>query len=431
MLHPSRPSQSSRPPRPARRRRLPVLFPSAAAVLAVLTGCAAPVSDAPAADEPTVDTHGEIAGAEELAEPAVGLTSIDPAGRVSHLDLLDESTVDLGTVRAPAVVHTDGRYLFAADAAGVSIVDSGVWTWDHVDHFHYYRAQPALLGDVAGEGVATVATSNSSTTGGTGLFFPASGEAVLLDTEAMSTGELVESFRLERTPGAGLVVPVGSFAAVASGDEVTVHTADGDEVAVHTADGAEAGEGVRCVAPQGTITTRVGAVIGCEDGALLLHVEEEQPVVERIPYPDGVDAPRATAFANREGRPRVAALAGTSGIWMLDTRDRTWTLLAAPEPLVQVTAVDDADANVLGLTPDGRVLVIDGENGAARAASLPLVGASLTAGDAVTLVADQQRAYLNGPAEQRLWEIDFADAARIAREFAPERVPAFVAQTGR
>ncbi|MDF2665214.1 MAG: hypothetical protein K0R81_1064 [Microbacterium sp.] len=395
-----------------------LLLPPAALLLLALSGCAASVPSAP---EPSVDTHGEIAGAAELAEPAVGLTSIDGEGRVSHLDLLEEATTDLGTVRAPAAVHSDGRYLFAADASGVSIVDSGVWTWDHVDHFHYYRAEPKVLGDVAGGGVATVATSTSSTTGGTGVFFPDSGEAVLLDTEALSKGEVVETFRLRVAPGPGMVVPAGSFAAVAAADEVTLHAADG----------AEVGDTVACTEPAGTITTRVGAVIGCRDGALLIHVEDDEPVVERIPYPAGTTAPRATAFANREGRPTVAAVAEGAGVWLLDTRSRAWTLLPTPEPVVQVTAVDDKDANVLALTADGRVLVLDGETGAERAASVPLGGASLAAGRPVTLIADQQRAYLNGPAEGRMWEIDFADGARIAREFAPERTPLFFAETGR
>ena len=394
------------------------VLPVTALLLVTLSGCAVSVPSAP---EPSVDTHGEIAGAAELAEPAVGLTSIDGEGHVSHLDLLEEETVDLGAVRAPAALHSDGRYLFAADASGVSIVDSGVWTWDHVDHFHYYRAEPKLLGDVLGGGVATVATSTSSTTGGTGVFFPDSGEAVLLDTEALSKGAVVESFRLRVAPGPGLVVPAGSFAAVAAADEVTLHAADG----------AVVGETVACSDPAGTITTRVGAVIGCRDGALLVSVEDDHPVVERIPYPEETSAPRATTFANREGRPTVAAVAEGAGVWLLDTRARSWTLLPTPEPVVQVTAVDDKDANVLALTADGRVLVLDGETGAERAASVPLVGASLAAGQPVSLIADQQRAYLNGPTEGRMWEIDFADGARIAREFVPERAPLFVAETGR
>jgi hypothetical protein len=398
------------------------LAPLGALLLVAITGCAAPAAptdDMPIA--PTADTHGEIVGAAELAEPAVGLTSIDGAGRVSHLDLLEETTADLGMVRAPLSMHSDGRYLFAADARGVSVVDSGVWTWDHVDHFHYYRAESRIVGDVEGDGVAVVATSNSSTTGGTGLFFPGSGEAVLLDTEALSAGEIVETFRLQTAPGAGLVVPAGSFAAVAAGGHVTLHASDGSTV----------GQAGVCADPAGAITTRVGAVIGCQDAALLVTVADERPAVERIPYPAGTTAPRATAFANREGRPTVAAVAEGVGVWMLDTRERSWTLLPTPEPVVQVTAVDDQDANLLALTPDGRMLVLDGETGELRAASAALVGASLADGQPVGLIADQQRAYLGGPAEGRLWELDFADGARIAREFAPVRTPLFVAETGR
>ena len=388
--------------------------------LLALTGCAA-TAPAEQAPDPGPDTHGAVDGAAELAEPALGLTSIDQAGRVSHLDLFEETWADLGTARVPSAVHSDGRYLFSIDESGVSVVDSGVWTWDHVDHFHYYRAQPRVIGDVVGGGVATVATSNSSTSGGTGLFFPDTGDAVLLDTEALSKGRIEESFRLSREPGRGMVVPVGSFAAVAAASGVTLHAADG----------AARGDSAECVDPAGTITTRVGAVIGCQDGALLIHVEDDEPVIERIAYPADAPAPPATEFANREGRPRVAALAGGVGIWMLDTRARSWTFLPAPEPLVQVVAVDDADGNVLALTAEGRVLVLDGETGAPRAASAPLVPASLASGASPSLEVDQQRAYLNGPVEQRLWEIDFADDARIAREFAPQGTPLFFAETGR
>ncbi len=200
---------------------------------------------------------------------------------------------------------------------------------------------------------------------------------------------------------------------------------------LHSADGAEIADAVACADPAGTITTRVGAVIGCRDGALLVTVEDERPSIERIPYPEGATAPRATAFANREGRPTVAAVAEGAGIWMLDTRERSWTLLPTTEPVVQATAVDDKDANVLALTSDGRVLVLDGRTGVVRASSDPLVGASLAAAHPVSLIADQQRAYLNGPAEGRMWEIDFADDARVARAFAPDTTPLFLAETGR
>ena len=406
------------------RFRIPSLALAGALAL-VLTSCAgAPAADpAPPAD-PSGEGHGAVAGAAETAEPPLGLTVIDADGAVSHLDLLDESVTELGDITPPTGVATDGRYLFADTGRGLEIVDSGVWTWDHVDHFHYYRAAPALLGALAGDGAATVATTNLSTTGGTGVSFAGSGDAVLLDTEALSKGRISELFRIELEPHNGLVVPVGSFALVTD-------PADGGVVVAYDAEGRPLGLEEDCLEPAGTITTRVGAVIGCADGALLAHVAGEGLQIERIPYPAGSTAPRAVSFDNREGRPTVAALAGEEGIWLLDTRARQWTLLPAPAPLVHVTAVDDEDEHLLALTEDGRVLVMSAADGAVLAATEPLAAASLQAGEAPVLIADQHRAYLSAPAEQRLHEIDYADGARIARTFETATRPAFVAETGR
>ena len=404
------------------------LFALTGTLAVSLAACSA-ASTAPAAPSGSADDgHGAIAGAEEVAEPQLGLTSIDPQGLVTHLDLLDESVTDIGEISAPTAMTADGRYLFAQTDEGIEIVDSGVWTWDHVDHFHYYRAAPALLGSVAGEGDATIATTNLSTTGGTGISFAGSGDAVLLDTRALSKGEITELFRIERKPHAGLVVPVGSFALVTGASDGI-----GSMVVGYTADGKATGLEEPCAAPAGTITTRVGAVIGCEDGALLAHVDGDELHVERIPYPADSTAPRAQSFDNREGRPTVAGLAGSEGsqgIWLLDTRERSWTLLPSPTPLVHVTAVDDEDGHLLALAQDGRVLVLD-ETGAVIAETAPLVAESLAAGNTPTLIADQHRAYLSAPAERRLHEIDYADAARIARTFDTTTEPAFVAETGR
>lgn len=397
-------------------------------LLLILAGCAASTTDAPSAAPAAEDGHGHVAGAAEVSEPPLGLMTVDEDGAVRHLDLLDEEVAELGSLPPSSAVTGDGRYLFAAGVDGVTVVDSGRWTWDHVDHFHYYVAEPRVVGTVPGGGPVTVATTNSSTTGGTGVFFAGTGEAVLLDTEALSNGEIAELFRLEVEPHDGLVVPVGSFALVTesragAGGAVVVHDRDGMPVP---------GASAACAEARGTIATRVGAVIGCADGALLATVDDGEIALERIPYPAGTTAPRATAFANREGRPTVAALAGDSGIWLLDTRERSWTLLPAPAPLVQVTAVDDDAQHVLALSADGRVLVLDGTTGTVLAETAPLVAESLADATGVPLlIADQQRAYLNAPAERRLYEIDFADGARIAREFETPTAPAFVGGTGR
>lgn len=402
------------------------LFALTGALTVSLTACVTTPATTVPSDDSADNGHGAVAGAAELAEPQLGLTWIGPEGTVSHLDLLDESTTEIGEIPVVTGVTTDGRYLFAQTDDGIEIVDSGVWTWDHVDHFHYYRAAPALLGSVTGAGPATIATTNLSTTGGTGISFADSGDAVLLDTEALSKGEIRELFRLEREPHSGLVVPVGSFALVSEASAGADST-----VAGYTSDGEATGLEEPCTDLAGTITTRVGAVIGCRDGALLAHVDGEELQVERIPYPAGTTAPAARSFDNREGRPTVAGLAGAEGIWLLDTRERSWTLLPSPVPLVHVTAVDDEAGHLMALARDGRVLVLSDENGTVLAETEPLVAESLAAGTTPSLIADQHRAYVSAPTEHRLYEIDYADGARIARTFETATAPAFVAETGR
>lgn len=413
--------------------------PLLAALLLGVTACSSGHSTATEDPGPSTDSagHGEIEGAEEVAEAQLGVLSIDAQGAVTLLDLLDDSSTDLGQVPPPTATHTDGRYLFATTADGIEIVDSGVWTWDHGDHFHYYRSEPGLVGTVPGSGPATIATGPLSTAGGTGVFFPSSGEAVLLDNAALADGEPDELFRLDLRPHAGLIAPLGDGAVVSvpdDSDSVPDGSAAVTAVRRYDADGTPiAGSTERCAAAAGSITTSVGLVVGCADGALLWTEGNDGWEAERVPYPDGAQAPPATEFSAREGRPTVAALAGRRGIWLLDTRERTWELLDTGAPLHQVVAADDEEGHVVALDRSGRVRVYLAGSGRQVAVSRPLLsgapGKPIPAG--VTLVVDDQRAYLNDPAGERVLEIDYADGARVARTLTPAATPDFFAEVGR
>ncbi|MBB1050665.1 ABC transporter [Dietzia sp. CW19] len=412
-------------------------------VALILTACAGGADDPDAAPAGTATTaeesspqesgsgHGEIEGAEEVAEPQLHLVSIDRTGAVGMLNLLDGTTTEPGSIDPPTAVTSDGRYLFADTGAGVEIVDSGVWTWDHVDHFHYYRTSPSMPGTVAGEGPAVVSTSGNATTGGTGVFFPESGEAVLLSNEALSKGRIEEVFRLETEPHEGLAAPLGSGALVTTVDEagavsgVEFHGADGSPV-----DGATA----PCADAQGAATTRIGVVVGCADGVLLATYEEGEPQFERIAFPDGTQAPRATDFRGRKGRPAVAALAGDQGFWLLDTRAREWQFVPTDVPLVQVSAASDDDSHVVAVDRQGRVRVYDGEAGAEIAATDPLLAEAVATPETaagIELTVDRERAYVNDPAAGVVHEIDYRGDARVARSLDTPTTPDFVAETGR
>ncbi|WP_194420607.1 hypothetical protein [Microbacterium abyssi] len=392
-------------------------------LILALTACSAAPGNAGSPSSDTGDGHGEIAGAHELAEPALHLTTIDAEGTVHHLDLLDEGQSVLAGIEPIDDLVSDGRYLFGIREGSVTVIDSGVWTWSHIDHFHYYEAPAKVIGEITGPGSAAVVPGEV----GVGMLFE--GEAVLIETPALADGEIVESFRIPVDAHDGLVVPLTQGAAVTEPDATGAVQA----LRMIAADGTT-GESVACAAAAGTIITVVGTVVGCADGAVL-SVGGDPGEWERIAYPADAAAQahqRAMSFAARKSRPTVAALAGDTGFWLLDTRERTWSLHDIGEELVQVAAVDDDASRVLALTADGAVLILS--DGEITARTEPLVAASLddpglAAG--VTFVVDQNRAYLNGPAEQTMWEIDPADGARISRTFETGAAPLHLAGTGR
>lgn len=237
---------------------------------------------------------------------------------------------------------------------------------------------------------------------------------MLLDSAGLGEGRIEEVARWD----ADVVVPQAGALAVARNGTVEVLDVDGGVLA----------EGLECLEPAGTITTSVGGVIGCAGGAVLATGRDGDIRLEWIPYPDGATE-RALEFRNRSGRPTVAAVAGTAGAWMLDTRERAWLMLPTEVPLLQVSAVDDSGEHVVALAVDGSILVLHGGTGATLARTPPLLAEPDAPG--VELAVDSGRAYLNDPAAGVVYEIDYADGARIARELTVGGPPAFLVVTGR
>lgn len=396
----------SRTPRPA----------LAALGLLLLAGCAA--EDAPAAADEAEPTggHGYVAGAAELTEAQLQLSYLDRAGSVHALDLLTGETEALGAIGPTASVVSDGRFLFAAsDPAGeLTVVDTGTWTVDHGDHTHYYRAEPRVVGTLDWAGDVRVASSESATA----LFSPSAGTGVVLDRAALGQGEIEELRTTEAAPHDGALLPLGSSLVSTDGDRVQVLDEDGEPV-------AEA----PCADPRGGVVTRVGAAVSCADGAVLATASDGEVVLEAVPYPVPVDpADRAAGLAQRPGRPAAAAPAGDRGVWLLDTRARSWQLVETATPWVRAVAADDESDRVVGLDATGRVVVLDPATGATAVTDVLADPAEL---GAVTIEVDADRAYVAVPSAGVVHEVDYADGARVARSLPTVVSPAFVAETGR
>ncbi|QCR18307.1 ABC transporter [Agrococcus sp. SGAir0287] len=393
------------PPRHrASRTALPL---AAASALLALVACSTGSGDEPDA-EPT--PHGYVEGASEVEEPQLGLLGITDAGVVTLLDLLSEESTHVGEIGPVEQTADDGRFVAASTDGGVAIVDSGVWTVEHGDHDHYYRAQPQVAATIDGEGPVRIASTELVTV----VLAQGSGEVVVLDRAALGQGEATEIARFD----------ADAVAAIPLGDGIVL--ADDASVRIVDQQGEDLGPDAACTNPADALTTRVGVAVACDEGAVLATAAEAP--IEAIPYPAGTDPSTiATTLDGRPGRPSVAAVAGTTGFWLLDTRERSWTLVPTSTPLAHVAAVDDADEHVVAVAIDGRILALDA-TGAELGATDAVLADAIGGGGTPVIDLDASRAYVPS-ADGTVLEIDYADGARVARTLVLDA--AFVAEVGR
>lgn len=443
------------------RRNVPARAPAALVLAALIaaTGCAGgDGASAPRTEPSSAAPHGYVEGAQEAAEQQSRLLLSDPAtGDTRVLDLTTAETHDVAPVPGAAGLTADGRFGFLPTADGTRVLDTGVWTVDHGDHVHYYRAAIREVGRIAG-GPGVQVRSDTAVTAVTD---PA-GRTAVYDRTAMETGE----------PGAPRSLPGAySGAVVPYGEHLVALTREsgGPRVVVLDREGRRVAEpGAVCESPGGDAVTRRGVVIGCADGALLVRESGGGFTAERIPYGEDLPASeRATAFHHRTGSDTLTALAGDSGVWVLDVTDRTWTRVATGPVVAANTAGEGSP--LLVLAADGAMRGYDIRTGERTATTRPLLTASgrnsassdpgsdpgsnpadspdspdspdsnpeadrATRADHTAtphIEVDRSRAYVNDPLGKRVFEIDYNDGLRIARTFALDMRPALMAETGR
>ncbi|TAP28294.1 MULTISPECIES: ABC transporter [Micrococcaceae] len=398
----------------------------------LLAGCAA--SPSATNDDSAVEPadHGAVEGAQEMPEAPLHLVTVDASGTSGMLDLLTDEETELSELKNIQNLQTEGRYLFADTGAGVDIVDSGMWSWNHTDHFHYYRGTPQTVGHLDGEGPAQIIGGPLSTAGSTGVYFPKTGRGILLKNSELAKGNVSEQFTTQASPHQGLLTPLGEGAITSEAKSETapaqVQYLDAEG---HPVDGANA----PCANPSDATQTAAGLAIACEEGILVANEEQPgHPEFELVKYPQGTTADeRVDQLEHRKARPVVAGLAGERGAWVINTRDLSMNRIMEDQNLLKVTAVGDKDGNVVAVDASGRVLVYSTEAGKTTGVSKPVLQETVKNPQALAstnLVVDAQRAYVNAPAQKRVFEIDFADSARIARTLSPQIDPTWMTQVG-
>ncbi|PRX44548.1 ABC-type Mn2+/Zn2+ transport system permease subunit [Prauserella shujinwangii] len=387
----------------------------AAGAALLLVACGPGTAD-PASSQPSVP-HGYVEGAEEVAEAQPRLVVADAdSGAVRVVDLLTGEVTEAGDVDAVRGLHGDGRFAYLDSAGGaVHVIDSGVWTVDHGDHVHYYRAPIRAVGTV--DGGRTIAVHGDAAR--TVVSF-AVGGARLLDRTRLEAGTVGGTGTLDRQGEAG-AVPYAGQVLVPSGDAVEVRTPEGERRAVV----AEP-----CPRPSGEAVTRRGVVFGCADGALLVTEDDDAFTGEKIRYPAGVaEADRAREFAHRAGGTTLVARAGDRGLWALDLDARTWRLVGAGPVIAANTA--GAGTPLLALTADGTLRAFDSESGREIARKRVLAHPVTEGGPRPVIEIDTSRAYVNDIAARTVHEIDYADDLRVARTFELDIRSTYLVETGR
>ncbi|MFM2475353.1 hypothetical protein, partial [Burkholderia cenocepacia] len=251
----------------ASRTALPLM---AATALLALAACSTGAAEETETDAETTP-HGYVEGASEAEEPQLGLLGITEAGTVTFLDVLSEEATEVGAIGATTQTADDGRFVAASTDDGIAIVDSGVWTVEHGDHNHYYRAQPHVAATIDGEGPVRIASTELVTV----VLAQGSGEVVVLDRDDLGQGEASEIARFE----------TDAVAAIPLGDGIVL--ADASGVRVVDQQGEDLGETARCTNAADAMTTRVGVAVACDEGAVLATAEDAP--IEALPYPAGTD----------------------------------------------------------------------------------------------------------------------------------------------
>ena len=384
-----------------------------AASACLAAGCTNGAPPAPP-ETPSAENHDEVVieGAREIAGPLTKLVLVDPVtGDTAVYDAVDEVETWIGSYGPVKSISGDGRFAYLQATDLTTIVDAGAWTFDHGDHYHYFATEPTRVGTLELP-VADVSASNSIVAARTGA-----GAVELLDREKLG-GQTVE-------PPDGLAVGDDVTAAVPYGSRIVTVT-DTGRMQVIGDDGPTTLNG-KCPNPSWSLPTRRAVVFGCGTGAVRVTGGSRDLTVTVMPFPPDAPAQRPAAMDHRD-RADVVAGVSMGTVWVLDSSQRSWTLI----PVVDAVATNTAgDGTVLVLHRDGTLGTFDVRTGT-ETARVPLFAGSVPEqGPQPVIDIDSDRAYVNNAVNREVYEVDYADGLRIARTLRTEVTPGLMVQAGR
>ncbi|WP_227996120.1 hypothetical protein [Nocardia australiensis] len=355
-------------------------------------------------------------GAKEVSDAQVGLAYAERGStELAILDLAGETTNTVAlSIRADNLLE-DGRFVYVSDRdRTIEVIDTGVWTVNHVDHVHYYRAPTESVGTVSSDApMKSVIGDAGYTAIGT-----ADGKITILDRRGLEAGHITVVAELSSDAAVPFAVPYQDGFLVSSARGVSLVDLHGNPSGALDAE---------CREPAGWAILRSGVAIGCEEGILLVKHKPDGEQSLMIPYPKQ-DVERVREFHYRPRSNEAAAVAG-AGVWNVNASEQTLNYVPVENAVTAPVVAANSPANgdfVLSLGGDGHIRTT-ALTDSTTIADAPL----LPAGTPGPIRLDTSRAYLADRAASVIYELDYADRLRTARTFTVDAKPDLLVEVGR
>jgi hypothetical protein len=372
-------------------------------------------------DDEDGDEHPTGNGAMEVSSPHRRLAITDgDAPRLVLIDLSDESEVELGLpdpASFASSVSEDGRLLLLAHENAVTVVDGGVWSVAHGNHFHHFVRDPEVVGTVEG-GRPTHLISHGGTAA---LWFDGLGEAVLFDEQELAEGHFHEEARVPTTgPHHGFAIPHDEHVIITAPPEPGREMPD----LVVVADRSGAIESEHdCLETHGETSWSSGAAAACADGVLVLRADGDEWSSELIAYPEvddedpyGYGDARAWVLDAVDDGARLVAPMGERHVLVIDMASGEGTAIDIGAPVeIFGVGIHGGSGLLLVLTADGALQLVDPDAGEVvdRLEVLDAVGSD--AGTLYRMMAvSGDDVFVSDPGGQRVVEVTVDGGSLVA-----------------
>jgi hypothetical protein len=404
------------------------------ATLVVLAGSACG-----AATEPDSTTRARTGSGGSEPEPAEGTeaASATPRLAVTHeggvmvVDVTSGEVVaeeDLeGFVRvSPA---GDGRHALVSTSQGWQVLDLGSWGHEHGDHAHHYTGEPGMT-DVtfAAEEPGHVVAHDGITT----LFDDGTGTITVLDPEDLAEGQPEVSTATADEAHHGVAARLA--------DRNMIMTVGDEEsrsgVRLVSPSGAVLAETQECPGVHGEAFAEDAAVLGCEDGAVIVEGRDITKVQSPDPYGRIGNQAGSEVSPVMLGDYKVdpdAELERPTRVALIDTRDASLRLVDLRTSYSFRSLGRGAEGEALVLGTDGAIHVIDPETGT-RTDRIEVVGRWREPVDwqaaRPTLHVVEETAYVTEPRRDQVHVVDLERGRVSATIDLPHTPNELVANAG-